>query len=378
MRLKSAGATWPSWRPESATRRASGLREPATNGVQLVAQPRQRGVVAGQRIGDARRAAAGPRPRRRAAPASCSGRPAASRRSRRPPASSFCRQTISARASTASGELSGPSISSAVSYWPSPVSARAAITRRCRLSAFGSTVVREALIASSASSGLLVHQVDDRQVGGDLGLRHAVEPVVDLVLQQLLGLRQQVDVDQPAGQPAHHGVAVLADRGQFLEVVEQRQRLDRLQAVGLAVEEQARNAAARSACSCTRLGQVRQVLAGRAQRLQRLAVAALAQVELAERADGLQLERAAAPAVAQAVEHLDRLRRRDRARASAGSGWRAAAPGPATSSIGDAAPAPGTRRARRPCRPARSAPCAPGPAGSARRPRGRRCWPARS
>ena len=42
-----------------------------------------------------------------------------------------------------------------------------------------------------------------------------------------------------------------------------------------------------------RLGQVRQVLAGRAQGLQRFAVAALAQIELAQRPDRLQLEGAA-------------------------------------------------------------------------------------
>ena len=84
----------------------------------------------------------------------------------------------------------------------------------------------------------VVHQVDHRQVGRHLAPRHPVEPVVHLVLQQLGGLVEQVHVHQPARHAPDHLVPVGADRRQLAEVGEQGQRLDRLQGIGAAVEEQ--------------------------------------------------------------------------------------------------------------------------------------------
>ena len=45
--------------------------------------------------------------------------------------------------------------------------------------------------------------------------------------KQLGGLIEQVDRDQPVGQPADHLVAAPADRGQVAEIVEQAERVDR-------------------------------------------------------------------------------------------------------------------------------------------------------
>ena len=47
-----------------------------------------------------------------------------------------------------------------------------------------------------------------RQIGRDLRLRHALEAVVDLVLEQVGRLRQQVDPHQPPRQVADHLVAL--------------------------------------------------------------------------------------------------------------------------------------------------------------------------
>ena len=56
----------------------------------------------------------------------------------------------------------------------------------------------------------------------------ALEPVVDLVLEEIARLLQQVDVDQPPREVADHLVAARAGRRQLAEIVEQRQRLDRV------------------------------------------------------------------------------------------------------------------------------------------------------
>ena len=93
--------------------------------------------------------------------------------------------------------------------------------------------------ASRAPVGLAVHQIDDRQPRRDLRARGALQPMVDLVLQQLGRLIEQIDRDQPVGEPPDHLVAAPADRRQFAEIVEQRERLDRRQRVALAGEEQA-------------------------------------------------------------------------------------------------------------------------------------------
>ena len=60
-----------------------------------------------------------------------------------------------------------------------------------------------------------------------------------------------------------------------------------------------------------RLGQVRQATARRAQGFQGLAIAALAQVELAQRADGVEFGGVAAPAIAKPVIDPGRLHRGD-------------------------------------------------------------------
>ena len=85
---------------------------------------------------------------------------------------------------------------------------------------------------------LVVEQIDHREPGRDLRARGALQAVVDLVLQQLGRLVEQIDRDQPVGEPADHLVAAPADRRQLAEIVEQAERLDRRQRVALAGEEQ--------------------------------------------------------------------------------------------------------------------------------------------
>ena len=87
---------------------------------------------------------------------------------------------------------------------------------------------------------LAVHQVDHRQPCGDLRARRALQPVIDLVLQKFAGLVEQVDRDQPVGQPADHFVAAPPDRRQLAIFIEQRQRIDRRQIVALRAEKELR------------------------------------------------------------------------------------------------------------------------------------------
>ena len=70
--------------------------------------------------------------------------------------------------------------------------------------------------------GLAVGQIDHGKAGGDLRARRAFQPLVDLVLQQFGRLVEQVDRDQPVGEPADHLVAAPADRGQFAKLEEHR------------------------------------------------------------------------------------------------------------------------------------------------------------
>ena len=85
---------------------------------------------------------------------------------------------------------------------------------------------------------LVVHQIDHREPRRDLGPRHALEAVVDLVLQEIRRLVEQVHRHQPLRELADHLVAAPADRRQFAVVVEQAQRIDRRQRIALAGQEQ--------------------------------------------------------------------------------------------------------------------------------------------
>ena len=85
---------------------------------------------------------------------------------------------------------------------------------------------------------LVVHQIDHRKPRRHLRARGALQAVVDLVLQKLGGLVEQIDRDQPLGEPADHLVAAPADRGELAEIVEQAERIDRRQRVALAGQEQ--------------------------------------------------------------------------------------------------------------------------------------------
>ena len=69
---------------------------------------------------------------------------------------------------------------------------------------------------------LAVGQIDHGEPRRDLRARRALEPMVDLVLQEFGGLIEQVDRDQPIRQPADHLVAAPADRRQFAVFVEHR------------------------------------------------------------------------------------------------------------------------------------------------------------
>ena len=74
---------------------------------------------------------------------------------------------------------------------------------------------------------LAVGEIDHRQARGDMRARRAVEPMLDLVLQQLARLVEQIDRGKTIGKTADHLVAAPADRRQLAKLVEQRQRLHR-------------------------------------------------------------------------------------------------------------------------------------------------------
>jgi hypothetical protein len=161
--------------------------------------------------------------------------------------------------------------------------------------------------------GLAVHQVDQRQVGGDLGARHPVQAVFGLVLQQLGGVVQQVDGDQPLRQAPDHHVPVIAHGRQLTEVVEQGQGLHRLHAVRPAVQEQLAEDVGGLVVQGDGDGRVGQAGARGPHHRERLAVAAVGEIELAEGADDLELGVVAAPAPAQGLVGLDRRRGGDQA-----------------------------------------------------------------
>ena len=74
---------------------------------------------------------------------------------------------------------------------------------------------------------LAAGEVDHGQTRGDLGARRALQPFVDLILQEFAGLIEQVDRDKPVRQPADHLVTAPSDRRQFAIFVEHPERVDR-------------------------------------------------------------------------------------------------------------------------------------------------------
>ena len=64
---------------------------------------------------------------------------------------------------------------------------------------------------------LAVGQIDHREPCRDLRARRALQPLVDLVLQEFGGLVEQIDRDQPVGEATDHLVAAPADRRQFAD-----------------------------------------------------------------------------------------------------------------------------------------------------------------
>src|SRR3569623_1914784 len=82
-----------------------------------------------------------------------------------------------------------------------------------------------------------VHHCQSRR---DLCTGRAFQPYINLVLQKLAGLIEQVDPDQPIGEPTDHLIATTTDRRQFTVFVENRQRFDRRKIVALLAEEKLR------------------------------------------------------------------------------------------------------------------------------------------
>ena len=143
--------------------------------------------------------------------------------------------------------------------------------------------------------GLVVHQIDDRQPRRHLRARGALQAVVDLVLQQLGGLVEQIDRDQPVGEPADHLVAAAADRGELAEIVEQRQRVDRRHRVAFAGEEQRVEGPRRFVLDAARHVGIGMRRERAAHDMERVAIAALLGVEPRQHLQRLDLGLVAAP-----------------------------------------------------------------------------------
>ena len=134
-------------------------------------------------------------------------------------------------------------MSSARSWRPMSLCARASSSRRCWRNSPARSAMRVVRSAAMRAVRLAVHQIDHRQPRGDLRARRALEPVIDLVLQQFARLIEQIDRDETIGETADHLVAAPADRRQIAKLIEHRQRFDRRQIVALsAVERSARTA----------------------------------------------------------------------------------------------------------------------------------------
>src|SRR6185437_1911259 len=94
-------------------------------------------------------------------------------------------------------------MSSARSWRPTSLCARASSNSRCCRNSPERSVMR-VLRSAAIAVRLAVGQVNHRQAGCDLRPRRALEAVIDLVLQELGGLIEQVDRDQPVGETADH------------------------------------------------------------------------------------------------------------------------------------------------------------------------------
>ena len=149
---------------------------------------------------------------------------------------------------------------------------------------------------------LAVAQVDHGKARRHLRAGGALQPLVDLVLQQFGGLVEQVDGGQPVRQPPDHFVAAPADRRQFAKLVEHRERVDRLHVVALRAEKELGEQRGRRILALPRqfgIGLHPRRGLGRGQRV---GIAAGFGVDLGQHVQRLQLDRVAAPGDRQRLE----------------------------------------------------------------------------
>ncbi len=154
---------------------------------------------------------------------------------------------------------------------------------------------------------LAVHQIDGREAGGDLRPRGALQPVVDLMLQELGRLIEQIDSDQPVGEPPDHLVAAPADRGEVAEIIEQRERVDRRQPIALAGEEQVVECRGGLVLNAPRRFGIGMRGERGAHHLEGIPEAAFRGVEMREHGERLDLGLVAAPDRGQGLERADGL-----------------------------------------------------------------------
>ena len=155
---------------------------------------------------------------------------------------------------------------------------------------------------------LAVGQVDHGQARGDLRARRALQPLVDLVLQEFGGLIEQVDRDQPVGQPADHLVAAPPDRRQFADI----RRTSPSASTGgrsspFGLRKSWANSAAAASCACrdsSEFGCSRVAVRAAASDF---AVAAGLGIDLRHHLQRLHLERVAAPDHRQRLELAQRV-----------------------------------------------------------------------
>jgi hypothetical protein len=123
------------------------------------------------------------------------------------------------------------------------VPSEVAVGRRFQQAALQRQLRRQGRLTRRVDGGerairALVPEIDGRKIDGDRRLARAVNAIVDLVLQELRGRLEKVEGDEALCQLADHLVAVGPDRNQpVCEFVEQSQRLDGIEAVGLPNQE---------------------------------------------------------------------------------------------------------------------------------------------
>ena len=151
---------------------------------------------------------------------------------------------------------------------------------------------------------LLVEDVQQREARADLRALGTGDAVFDLVVEQLRGAVEQVDGGEAIGELLDDAVALVAERGELAEFVEERERLERRHVIGEMVEEDVLEQVAHAGGDEEGVRVAREPVEDVAVGAQHFVVAFRVGVDGDEVAQDLAFERIAAPGHAYAFEGI--------------------------------------------------------------------------